>query len=57
MKREVRFKVMPDRNIRAYQANSDDKAGVPEWMITSPGNPSATITTTNTGKIYLTIEK
>ena len=57
MKREVRFKVMPDRNIRAYQANADDKAGVSEWMITSPNNPSATITTTNTGKIYLTIEK
>lgn len=48
---------MPDRNIRAYQPNTDDKAGVSEWMITSPANPSATITTTNVGKIYLIIEK
>lgn len=45
----IRFKVMPDGNIRAYQGNTEDKRGVSELQITNPKNPSDTITAANCG--------
>ena len=51
----IRFKVMPDGNIRAYQSDTDDKRGVSEWMLTNVLNESATITT-NIPKIFIKIE-
>ncbi len=52
-KRNVVFKVMPNRNIRAFRANTEDKAGAAEWMIYALPNPSGTITTAHVQKIYL----
>ena len=52
----IRFKVMPNGNIRAYQANTFDKRGVSELQITNPRNESPTVITGNEIKIYMKIE-
>ena len=39
----IRFKTMPNGNIRAYQGDTDDKRGVSELQFTNPLNPSPTI--------------
>jgi hypothetical protein len=52
----IRFKVMPNGNIRAYQSDTYDKRGVSELQITNPRNESPTLTTENTIKIYLIYE-
>ena len=52
----MRFKVMPDRNIRAYQGDTEDKRGVSEMMLTFTGNEAPTITVGNITKIYLIYE-
>ena len=49
----IRFKVMPNGNIRAYQGNTYDKRGVSELMITNPRNESPTLTTENAIKIII----
>ena len=56
MKRDVRFKVMPNGNIRAFRINTKDLAGASEWMIAAPPNESGTITTAHTPLIYITYE-
>ena len=57
MKRDVRFKMMPNGNIRAFKANTRDLAGASEWMITSPTNPADSLTTVHIPKIYIKIEQ
>ena len=52
----IRFKTMPNGNIRAYQGDTDDKRGVSELQFTNPLNPSPTVTTTNEIKIYIIYE-
>ena len=52
----LRFKVMPDRNIRAYQGDTEDKRGVSEMMLTFTGNEAPTLTVGNITKIYLIYE-
>ena len=52
----IRFKTMPNGNIRAYQGDTDDKRGVSELQFTNPINPSPTVTTTNEIKIYIIYE-
>jgi hypothetical protein len=49
----IRFKVMPNGNIRAFQADTYDKRGVSELMITNPRNESPTLTTENAIKIII----
>lgn len=48
----IRFKVMPNGNIRAYQSDTYDKRGVSEMQITNPKNVSPTLITEGNIKIY-----
>ena len=48
----LRFKTMPNGDIRAYQSDTYDKRGVSEWMLTNPKNPSPTVITGNEIKIF-----
>lgn len=48
----IRFKIMPNGNIRAYQSDTYDKRGVSELQITNPKNESPTLTTECSIKIY-----
>ena len=52
----IRFKKMPNGNIRAYQSDTDDKRGVSELQITNIKNPAPTVTTTQQINIYLVYE-
>ena len=52
----IRFKVMPNGDIRAYQSDTYDKRGVSEWMITNPKNESPTVITGTEIKIFLIYE-
>lgn len=52
----IRFKVMPNGNIRAYQGNTYDKRGVSELQITNPRNEAPTLITGTEIKIYLRYE-
>ena len=52
----IRFKVMPNGNIRAYQSNTYDKRGVSELQIINPWNEAPTVTTAHEIKIYLRYE-
>lgn len=56
MKRDVRFKVMPNGDIRAWRSNTSDKAGASEWMITATYNQAGTITVAHVPKIYIVLE-
>ncbi len=47
----IAFKVMPNGNIRAYQADKPDKRGVSELQFTSPENESPTVIAGNTIKV------
>jgi DNA (cytosine-5)-methyltransferase 1 len=50
----IAFKVMPNGNIRAYQADKPDKSGVSELQFTNPENESPTVIIGNTIKIIET---
>ena len=52
----LRFKVMPNGDIRAFQSDTFDKRGVSEWMLTNPKNQSPTVITGNEIKIFLKYE-
>lgn len=52
----IRFKVIPNGNIRAYQSDTYDKRGVSEMQITHPKNCAPTLTTEGNIKIYLVYE-
>ena len=52
----IRFKVMPNGNIRAFQSDTYDKRGVSELQITNPRNESPTLITEGNVKIYLRYE-
>lgn len=52
----IRFKVMPNGNIRAYQSDTYDKRGVSELQITHPKNFAPTLITEGNIKIYLKYE-
>ena len=52
----IRFKVMPNGNIRGYQSNTYDKRGVSELQIINPRNEAPTVTTAHEIKIYLRYE-
>ena len=54
--KHIRFKVMANGNIRAYQSNTYDKRGVSELQIINPGNEAPTVTTAHEIKIYLRYE-
>ena len=47
----IAFKVMPNGNIRAYQADKPDKSGVSELQFTNPKNVSPTVIIGNTIKV------
>ena len=47
----IAFKVMPNGNIRAYQADKPDKSGVSELQFTNPENESPTVIIGNTIKV------
>jgi len=47
----IAFKVMPNGNIRAYQADKPDKSGVSELQLTNPENESPTVIIGNTIKV------
>lgn len=48
----IRFKVMLNGNIRAYQSDTYDKRGVSELQITHPRNSAPTLITEANIKIY-----
>ena len=50
----IAFKVMPNGNIRAYQADKPDKSGVSELQFTNPENESPTVIIGNTIKVIET---
>lgn len=52
--KNIAFKVMPNGNIRAYQADKKDKRGVSELQFTNPQNESPTVIIGNTIKIIET---
>ena len=43
----ITLKMMPNGNVRAYRANTPDKAGVSELQITWEHNIAPTVTTTH----------
>ena len=47
----IAFKVMPNGNIRAYQADKPDKSGVSELQFINPENESPTVIIGNTIKV------
>ena len=47
----IAFKMMPNGNIRAYQADKPDKSGVSELQFTNPENESPTVIIGNTIKV------
>ena len=49
----LRFKVMPNGDILAFQSDTYDKRGVSEWMITNPKNESPTLTTETGIKVFI----
>ena len=51
----IAFKVMPNGNIRAYQADKPDKRGVSELQFTNPENESPTVIIGNTIKVIETM--
>ena len=51
----IAFKVMPNGNIRAYQADKPDKSGVSELQFTNPENESPTVIIGNTIKVIETM--
>lgn len=51
----LRFKIMPNGNIRGYR-NTNDKCGAGEWQIMKPTNVSSTVQSAWCGKIYLVYE-
>lgn len=55
-KRAIRFKLMPDGQIRGFRPNSTDKAGASEWQITPPYCIARTITAVHCSKILITDE-
>jgi len=52
----IRFKRMPNGDIRCFQGDTFDKRGVAEWQITNPRNESPTVTTAGHIKVFLTFE-
>lgn len=50
----IAFKMMPNGNIRAYQADKPDKSGVSELQFTNPENESPTVIIGNTIKVIET---
>jgi len=52
----IRFKKMPNGNIRAYQSDTPDKRGVSELQLTNIKNPAPTVTTTQQINIFLLYE-
>lgn len=48
----LRFKVMPNGDIRGYR-DTHDKRGASEWQITHPKNIGNTVSSTWGGKIYI----
>ena len=54
--KHIRFKVLPNGNIRGYQSNTFDKRGVSELQIINPRNEAPTVTTAHEIKIYLIYE-
>lgn len=53
MKRTIGVKLMPNGNIRGFQSNKADKAGVSELQITNPDNVAPSVISTIPPKIYL----
>ena len=47
----IAFKVMPNGNIRAYQADKPDKSGASELQFSNPENESPTVIIGNTIKV------
>lgn len=52
----IRFKVMPNGNIRAYQSGTDDKRGVGEMQITNPKNTGPTVITAHRTFVFIKYE-
>lgn len=52
-KDNIKYKIMPNGNIRAYNGSTLDKRGISEWQITNPENESPTITTSHNPKIFI----
>lgn len=52
----IAFKMMPNGNIRAYQADTPDKSGVSELQFTDPRNESPTVIIGNTIKVIENME-
>lgn len=52
----IKFKLMPDGHIRAFQANTPDLRGISEMQIYPPHAVSPTITVAHCPKLLITDE-